>query len=273
MKQLNKKHFFLKSAIFIVLLFILCSCEKGTSLEFEKIYSYDGVLYSESEAKNVTGIIGNVEVGYRVSVPSDYKRKNVTIPAFYNGLPVFNVEILSKSIEEIAVDENNSYYSSQTGILYNKDKTALIFCPPQKSGVIKLPSSVVEIGNSAFYGCSNLTSVELPFGLENIDSYTFAECRRLQSVELPASVKKIGLNAFENCTKLTSIEIPSSVTYIDWFAFYGCYALTTVYISSNVETIGYGAFDSCSKSLTIYCEKNSYAQKYAQSFGISYNYY
>lgn len=84
------------------------------------------------------------------------------------------------------------------------------------------------------------------------------------------AVLKIGENAFAD-TKVKSVTIPSSCTEIDWFAFYGCYALNTIYISSSVKSIGYGAFDSCSKSLTIYCEKNSFAQKYAQSFGISYS--
>ena len=83
-------------------------------------------------------------------------------------------------------------------------------------------------------------------------------------------VLKIGENAFAD-TNIKSVTLPSSCEEIDWFAFYGCYALTTIYISKNVNTIGYGAFDSCSKSLTIYCERNSYAQKYAQSFGIKYS--
>lgn len=85
-------------------------------------------------------------------------------------------------------------------------------------------------------------------------------------------VLKIGENAFAD-TKVKSVTLPSSCTEIDWFAFYGCYALSTVYISSSTNTIGYGAFDSCSKSLTIYCEQNSYAQKYAVSFGINYSYF
>ncbi len=97
------------------------------------------------------------------------------------------------------------------------------------------------------------------------------------NVQVPNNIEqlpvlKIGENSFAD-TKIKSITIPSSCTEIDWFAFYGCYALSTVYISSNVQTIGYGAFESCSKSLTIYCEKNSFAEKYAQSFGISYNYF
>lgn len=83
-------------------------------------------------------------------------------------------------------------------------------------------------------------------------------------------VLKIGENAFAD-SKVKSVTLPSSCEEIDWFAFYGCYSLTSLYISKEVNTIGYGAFDSCSKSLTIYCERNSYAQKYAQSFGIKYS--
>ena len=97
------------------------------------------------------------------------------------------------------------------------------------------------------------------------------------SVSIPNKIEqlpvlKIGENAFSDC-KIKSVTIPSSCKEIDWFAFYGCYALTTIYISSNVSTIGYGAFDGCSKSLKIYCENNSFAEKYAQSFGISYSNY
>lgn len=95
------------------------------------------------------------------------------------------------------------------------------------------------------------------------------------SVQIPNQIEqlpvlKIGRNAFAE-SKVRSVTLPSSCKEVDWFAFYGCFALTTIYISNDVTNIGYGAFDSCSKSLTIYCEKNSYAQKYAQSFGIKYS--
>ena len=95
------------------------------------------------------------------------------------------------------------------------------------------------------------------------------------SVVIPETIEqrpvlKIGEEAFAN-TKIKSITLPSSCIEIDWFAFYGCYALTTIHIGDNTNNIGYGAFDSCSKSLTIYCSPNSYAQKYAKSFGINYS--
>jgi len=85
-------------------------------------------------------------------------------------------------------------------------------------------------------------------------------------------VKKIGENAFTD-TKVKSVTLSSTCTEIDWFAFHGCFALSSVHIPSTVNAIGYGAFDSCSKSLTIYCESDSYAEKYAKSFGISYSNY
>ena len=124
---------------------------------------------------------------------------------------------------------------------------------------------------------SNEELVEFEYIIENGGITITKYIGKKTSVQIPNTIAqlpvlKIGKNAFFE-SKVKSVTLPSNCTEIDWFAFYGCYALTTVYISSNVETIGYGAFDSCSKSLTIYCEKNSYAQKYAQSFGISYNYY
>ena len=95
------------------------------------------------------------------------------------------------------------------------------------------------------------------------------------SVQIPNQIKqmpvlKIGKNAFAE-SKVKSVILPASCKEVDWFAFYGCFALTTIYISNDVTSIGYGAFESCSKSLVIYCEENSYAQKYAQSFGIKYS--
>ena len=124
---------------------------------------------------------------------------------------------------------------------------------------------------------TNEQLVEFEYIIENGGITITKYVGKKTSVQIPNTIEqlpvlKIGENAFFE-SKVKSVTLPKNCIEIDWFAFYGCYTLTNVYISSNVETIGYGAFDSCSKSLTIYCEKNSYAQKYAQSFGISYNYY
>ena len=130
--------------------------------------------------------------------------------------------------------------------------------------------------NNSSSTSNNVNTQEFEYIIENGSVTITKYLGNKTSIQIPNNieglpVQKIGENAFSN-TKVKNVTLPSGCLEIDWFAFYGCYALTTVYISSNVNTIGYGAFDSCSKSLTIYCEKNSYAQKYAQSFGISYSY-
>lgn len=97
---------------------------------------------------------------------------------------------------------------------------------------------------------------------------------KLTSVVIPERIDglpvlKIGERAFAEAS-VRSVVLPSSCVEVDWFAFLGCYALNTVYISGGVSEIGYGAFDSCSRALVIYCESGSYAERYAQSFGIAY---
>ena len=73
----------------------------------------------------------------------------------------------------------NSAYSSEGGILYNKDKTTLIRCPGSKTGSVTLPTSVTTVEDSAFRSCNNLTNVTIPTSVTNIGSFAFRECGSL----------------------------------------------------------------------------------------------
>ncbi|MBR5959287.1 MAG: leucine-rich repeat domain-containing protein [Salinivirgaceae bacterium] len=52
-------------------------------------------------------------------------------------------------LESISVNPNNSYYTSEDGVLYNKDKTVLINYPAGKAGTYTIPESVTSIGCNA----------------------------------------------------------------------------------------------------------------------------
>ena len=112
------------------------------------------------------------------------------------------------------------------------------------------------IGNSAFYGCTGLTSVTIGDSVTSIGNSAFYGCKGLTSVTIPDSVTTIGNNAFAYCTGLTSATIPDSVTSIGNDAFDSCTSLTTIVIPDSVTSIGNDAFDSCI-FLTIYCEAES----------------
>ena len=100
---------------------------------------------------------------------------------------------------------------------------------------IEIPDSVTSIGINAFYNCTSLTSIEIPDSVTTIGSGTFRYCTRLTSIEIPDGVTSIGTYAFYSCTSLASIEIPDSVTTIGDYAFYNCTSLKDIYYTGTKE--------------------------------------
>ncbi len=104
-------------------------------------------------------------------------------------------------LREIKVDAGNKNYSSEDGVLYNKEKTELICCPGGKTS-ITIPDSVAEIGWGAFSGCRGLTSITIPDSVTEIGDGAFSGCTGLTSVTIPDSVTEIGGSVFSGCTGL-----------------------------------------------------------------------
>ena len=111
---------------------------------------------------------------------------------------------------------------------------------------ITIPSSVTSIGQSAFYGCSGLTSINIPNSVTSIGGLAFYECSGLTSITVPSGITKIEVGTFYSCSGLTSITIPNSVTSIGRGAFSYCSRLTSITIPSSVTSIGERAFSGCS---------------------------
>ena len=107
---------------------------------------------------------------------------------------------------------------------------------------IVIKKGVTRIGDLAFGGCRNLTSVEIPNSVKSIGVRAFVECIHIPSIEIPNSVTSIEEQAFSRCDALTSIEIPNSVTSIGHQAFYNCYRLASVTIGNSVTDIAKEAF-------------------------------
>ena len=120
-----------------------------------------------------------------------------------------------RALTSIVADADNTVYSSQNGVLYNKDKTVLIQYPCGKSGGFTIPDSVTSIGGKAFAGCNTLASVTIPDSVISIGNGAFYSCFGLTSVTIGSGVTSIGYPAFYDCSSLTSVTIPDSVTSIE----------------------------------------------------------
>lgn len=113
---------------------------------------------------------------------------SINIPSSVTSIGV-NVFYGCSGLTDITVDSSNPSFCSESGVLFNKDKTTLIYYPLGKTGSYTIPDGVTVIEQYAFYCNSKLTSVTIP-----------------------SSVTSIGESAFQFCSKLTIIYIPNGIS-------------------------------------------------------------
>lgn len=136
------------------------------------------------------------------------------------------------SLEKVLVDDRNAQYSSRDGVLYNKNKTELVYYPPGKKGEIQLPESVTIIGSKAFFE-NKLTSMTIPEGVTEIKYEAFSGCRSLKNISLPNSMSVIRIGAFSNCDSLEGFAIPAGVALIESGVVRGCAKLTDITVDAG----------------------------------------
>lgn len=229
-----------------------------------------------------------------------YGRLDIYIPSIVEGYPVTQIEKTTfikegetlsgievpefvthidegcfdtcEILDYINVDKHNPKYDSRNNckaIIQTDTNTLITGCSLTKipSSVVKIgnkafynrhdlidiiiPDSVTEIGQSAFEGCRDLFSIEIPQGVTKINNQTFASCSCLKSVILPDTIEEIGKGAFRFCEDLKQINIPHKVKKIGNSAFFACSELSEVSIPDSVCELGESAFCNCINLTTI----------------------
>ena len=172
----------------------------------------------------VDDVIFNYDTTELIQYLMDKHRASYTIPS--NVIKIapdaFNAWNCT-GLKSIEVAADNVHYSSEDGVLFNKDKTRLIRYPSDKDGASYIiPSGVTTIGDAAFYSCEGLTSITIPNSVTTIEKV-----------------------AFYNCTSLTSVTFPNSLTSIEDYAFWACFALRLITVRSPIPPkLGDYVFDN-----------------------------
>ena len=182
------------------------------------------------------------------------------------------------ALQTIEVDENNPNYCDVDGVLYNKDKTAVLCYPcdhdeylRQKYGYERelykdevtpeyerdvqtyvVPSTVTKLDEMCF-NYANLRAIYLPEGLKTIETLSvFKLHERVDQWDTTPSLYKVSSYKADNVTDThfttekalgeVYSSLPDGLEYIGSDAFSYNQALTYVYIPESVTHIGHHAF-------------------------------
>ncbi len=192
----------------------------------------------------------NVEEGKALS---EYKgnssHESLVIPAEIDGKPVVeladyavsaaeylktitigkNVKTISyrafcgtvRNLTAYVVDEENPYFCSVDGVLFNKEKTVLVAYPNMRAGTeYVIPDGVTTISSCAFFMCDHLTKVTFPATVVKVEDFGFFKCGGLEHIELNEGLKEVGANGFSFSEGLLELHLPSTLEKIGDYGFY-----------------------------------------------------
>ena len=213
-------------------------------------------FYECSKLKNIIGADGVVSIG-ESAFSYCSSLESISIPAGVTSIA--DSAFIWCGNLNISVDDNNEYYSSLDGVLFNKYKTTLIkYTKDAIQPEYIIPNSVTAIGVGAFNGCTKLISVKIPDSVTSIGKIAFQSCFYLKQVSIPRGVTSIEDLTFNGCNGLENVLIPNTIKSIGRGAFGYCYSLKDIIIPDSVTTIGIEPFIRCGSLSISVDEKNEY---------------
>lgn len=208
-------------------------CQKLSSLDFVQCSHFSEI--GKYAFRNCTSLTSFKLPNYN-SWPLMYIEEG----AFYNCTNLISVDLPNETIH---IGNNAFEGCSKLYSFICKDKFyAGDYSFNKCKSLTTLSGRARHVGKSAFASCASLISIEVGYDPDPtsgsyfsspIGQTAFSGCTALSSITLHSSVNEIGLEAFRNCTSLASIHIPAKVTSLSGSHFSGCISLSSITVDEN----------------------------------------
>lgn len=196
---------------------------------------------------------------YLPSTSLSYVRENFTTMPYINNIKSYT-QVSTPNISEINKNAQAIYAPYVENFVGNfQDFTNLkLLIAPSLTNIsedmFKNNTSIIEcdtpnvlnVGKSAFNGCTSLVSVSFSSKLETIGETSFAGCGRLQNINFVKNMNIIPKEAFKNCYSISSIKLLSEEVEIESGAFYNCSNLRIIDIT-GLKKLDTNALGLCAK--------------------------
>lgn len=152
-----------------------------------------------------------------------------------------------RNLQGVYVDEGNEYFADDDGVLYDADKTIILFYSLGRDGNVVLPETIETIGAGVFANNMKITEIVIPASVKEIQEDAFNMCLYLTDIVFETSEDaqanlSIGDRAFAYCAAVSELNLPSYVTAIGDEAFYKAAILNKINFSEGLKEIGDKAF-------------------------------
>ncbi len=206
----------------------LLTTENGVQYVDKWVVGYD--IEAQTSATLKADTVGIADGAFYLS-----KVEGVTLPATVTVIP-YNAFYVCKNLTEINVADDNAQFSSVDGVLYNKNKSSLLFYPTGKvAESFTIPASVTTLGAYSFSYCKNLTSISIPETVTDIGMFAFEESSKIATITVGDNVKNIGRSAFVRCAELTKIHLGLGLEELGKDPFSGCNKLREITVAETHE--------------------------------------
>lgn len=221
------------------------NCRKLTSVELS-----ENLTTIESGAFQSCVALKNIEIPDSVTTIGDNSFKDCTeleTVTIGKGCTSVTASAFTADFNLVKFDvsEDNENYTSVDGVLYNKEKTAVVCYPKSLSGEYVIPDTVTSIEKAAFENCNKLTKITIGSGVETVNPYAFNQCNLLATVvfkDSDTANKKICERAFYYCGSLTEVDFGNAVISIGDYAFTVCSKIKSLEFPDSLTSIGHFAF-------------------------------